>query len=107
MRSQQLERVANVFVGDWTVAITNQRWLDDNTATTTGMAKGAWLGDAFVELRVWLDGELAIERKDMNYRAADKDTLSGVTAAVHYTGPSAASGKSAKIWLTPFEVRWQ
>lgn len=71
MRNQQLERVANVFVGDWTVAITNQRWLDDNTATTTGMAKGAWLGDAFVELRVWLDGdgdalfgETAIEQPD-------------------------------------------
>jgi hypothetical protein len=43
--------------GDWTVAITNQRWLDDDTATTTGRARGAWLGDAFVDFRVWLDGD--------------------------------------------------
>jgi len=58
-------------------------------------------------LRVWLDGELAIERKEMNYRATDKVTLAGVAAAVHYAGPSAAGDKAAKIWLSPFEVRWQ
>ncbi len=58
-------------------------------------------------LRVWLDGELVIERKEMNYRASDKVTLSGVAAAVHHTGPSAASDKTAKMWLTPLAVRWQ
>lgn len=58
-------------------------------------------------LRVWLDGELAIERKNMNYRATDKVTLSSVVADVHYTGLPAAADKAAKIWLSPFEVRWQ
>ena len=58
-------------------------------------------------LRVWLDGELAIERKEMNYRAMGNITLSGVAAAVHFTGPFAAADKAAKIWLSPFEVRWQ
>lgn len=57
MKNEQLERVADIFVGDWTVAITNQRWLDDKTATTTGIAKGEWLGDAFVQLRAWFEGD--------------------------------------------------
>ena len=41
MRNQQLERLANVLVGDWTVAITNQGWLDDNTYGAT--AEASWL----------------------------------------------------------------
>ncbi len=58
-------------------------------------------------LRVWLDGELAIERKEMNYRATDKVTLSSVVADVHFTSSSAATDKPANVWLSPFEVRWQ
>ena len=57
MRNEQLERIAEVFVGDWSVVVTNQRWLDDPTAEATGSAKGEWLGDAFVQLRLWLDGD--------------------------------------------------
>ena len=57
MRNQQLQRVADLFVGDWTVSITNQRWLDDKTTTATGIAKGDWLGDAFVQLRAWFEGD--------------------------------------------------
>jgi hypothetical protein len=57
-------------------------------------------------LRVWIDGELAIERKDMNYRAGEA-SLSAVLADVHYTGPAVAGDKAAKVWLSPFEVRWQ
>lgn len=65
MRNEQLQRVADVFVGDWAVSITNQRWIEDKTATTTGTAKGEWLGDAFVQLRVWfanahLEGDLEV-----------------------------------------------
>ena len=57
MKNPQLESVADVFVGDWSVSITNQRWLDDKTKTTRGVAKGEWLGDAFLQLRVWLEGD--------------------------------------------------
>ena len=57
MRNEQLQRVAGIFVGDWSVSITNQRWIEDKTAATTGSAKGDWLGDAFVQLRVWLEGD--------------------------------------------------
>lgn len=59
MKNEQLQRVADLFVGDWSVADTNQRWLDDEAAITRGIAKGEWVGEAFVQLRVWLedDGE--------------------------------------------------
>ncbi len=57
MRNEQLQRVADVFVGDWNVAITNQRWVEDKTATTNGTAKGEWLGDAFVQVRLWFEGD--------------------------------------------------
>lgn len=57
MKNEQLQRVADVFVGDWNVVISNQRWVDDKHATTKGVAKGEWLGDAFVQLRMWFEGE--------------------------------------------------
>ena len=57
MRNEQLERIADVFVGDWSVVVTNQRWLDDANAEARGTAKGEWLGQAFVQLRLWLDAE--------------------------------------------------
>lgn len=57
MRNEQIQQVADVFVGDWTVSITNQRWIEDKAETTAGRAVGEWLGDAFVQLRVWLDGK--------------------------------------------------
>lgn len=58
-------------------------------------------------LRLWVDGALAIERKDVRYRAGDEAGLSAVAAEVHYTGPAVAADKAAKLWLSPFEVRWQ
>lgn len=58
MKNQKLERVADIFVDNWTVSITNQRWLDDPTVTP-GVAKGEWLGDAFVQLRIWLEVDSA------------------------------------------------
>jgi len=62
-------------------------------------------------LRVWVDGTLAIDRADMIYRAKPDVTISGVSVDVFYgSSPDdvqAASPKDAKVWLTPFEVRWQ
>ena len=62
-------------------------------------------------LRVWVDGTLAIDRTDMTYRAKPDVTISGVSVDVFYgSSPDdvqAASPKDAKVWLTPFEVRWQ
>ena len=37
-RNTEVERVAEIFIGDWTLTIANQRWLDDPTTVTSGMA---------------------------------------------------------------------
>lgn len=57
MRNEDLEKVAAIFVGDWTVSLTNQRWVEDKTATTSGVAKGDWLDDGFVRFRMWFEGK--------------------------------------------------
>ena len=55
-RNKDLERVAGIFVGDWTVTITNQWWLDDPSTVTTGQATCVWLGDAFLSMQAEIDG---------------------------------------------------
>jgi hypothetical protein len=55
-RNAELERLADVFVGAWTVSITNQWWLDDPSTVTPGRARGAWLGDSFVSVEAEIDG---------------------------------------------------
>lgn len=60
-------------------------------------------------VRVWIDGKLAVERTDVDYRAKADVTVSGVAADVFY-GTEDGSGpapKDAKVSLTPFELRWQ
>jgi Polysaccharide lyase 14 len=61
-------------------------------------------------LRVWVDGRLAVERTDLNYRMKPSVTLSGVVADVFYgteDGWGGAAPKDTKVSLTPFEARWQ
>jgi hypothetical protein len=55
-RNTELERVAEIFVGDWALTITNMWWLDEPTTVTSGTATGEWLGDSFVRLRADLSG---------------------------------------------------
>jgi hypothetical protein len=57
MRNPELERLAQVFAGDWTLTITNQWWLDDPATVTTGTASCGWLGDSFLRLQAELDGK--------------------------------------------------
>jgi hypothetical protein len=56
-RNADLERVADVFVGDWTLTITNQWWLDDPTTVTSGSATCAWMDDSFLRLQAEIDGK--------------------------------------------------
>ena len=62
-RNQELERLADIFVGDWALSITNQWWLDDPTEVTAGRATGEWLGSSFIRFRADINGpsELGIE----------------------------------------------
>ena len=55
-RNEQMQRVGEIFVGEWSLSITNMWWLDD-PSTVTGSARGEWLGDAFVRVQAELDGE--------------------------------------------------
>jgi hypothetical protein len=61
-------------------------------------------------LRVWVDGALVIDRTDMGYRAKAETAISGVAVDVFYgSGPDdakAAPPNEARVWLTPFELRW-
>jgi hypothetical protein len=62
-------------------------------------------------LRVWVDGVLTINRRDVAYRSKPQVAIGGVSVEVYRgSGPSdaqAAAGKAATVWLTPFEARWQ
>jgi hypothetical protein len=60
-------------------------------------------------LRVWVDGVLTVERTDATYRSKAGVTLSSVMADAHYSGGDAAGSapKDTKLWLSPFEIRWQ
>jgi hypothetical protein len=56
-RNAELERVAEIFVGEWTLTITNQWWLDDPTTITSGSATCEWLGDSFLRMQAEIAGE--------------------------------------------------
>ena len=57
LRNAELERVAEIFVGGWTLEVTNQWWLDDPSTVSTGTATCKWLGDSFVRPQAEFDGE--------------------------------------------------
>lgn len=56
-RNSELERVAEIFGGDWSVTITNMWWLEDPSTARTGIARCDWLGDSFLLLQVEFEGE--------------------------------------------------
>ena len=55
-RNEELSRLADVLVGDWTVTITNQWWLDDPSTVTAGEGRCEWLGDSFLRLQAHIEG---------------------------------------------------
>lgn len=56
-RNAELERVAEIFVGVWSLSVTNQWWLDDPATVTSGTATCGWLGDSFIRLEAEFDGK--------------------------------------------------
>jgi hypothetical protein len=59
-------------------------------------------------LRVWLDGELVYQKKNVLYRAMASVPISGVLAEA-VAGQPTQTGRpktSQKVWISPFEVRW-
>lgn len=67
-------------------------------------------GQADGILRVWVNGEIKVDRKDMMYRTRPGEGLLGVIANTHYASRDlnwAPAPKSTSILLSPFYVRWQ
>jgi hypothetical protein len=58
-------------------------------------------------LRVWLDGKLVLNRTGVVYRTRPDVTLSGVLAETNAGEPPAGKPGARRIWMTPFELRWQ
>lgn len=58
-------------------------------------------------LRLWMDGALVHERRDVAYRSTPEARVSGVLAEVAYARQPAKPPANAKVWLTPFELRWK
>jgi hypothetical protein len=59
--------------------------------------------------RIWVDGALVVDRRDLELRAGPGMTVSGVAASVFYGGEDAVARapRDTRIWLSPFEVRWK
>ena len=71
-RNADLQRLAAHFVGDFTITITNQWWVEDPDAVVTGTAHGSWIDDSFVRFKAWLEGkptwDFVFGRSDANDR---------------------------------------
>lgn len=58
-------------------------------------------------MRVWMDGSLVLERRNVAYRKDAAAKITAVLADVSYRRPPAKQSSNAKVWLTPFELRWK
>lgn len=61
-------------------------------------------------LRVWVDGAMKLERRNVAFRDSDDQGLKGVIADVHYGRPDlgwAPAPKTANLLMSPFELRWR
>lgn len=60
------------------------------------------------QLRLWVDGTMRIERKQISMRASDSVKIAGVIADISYGGLdlTTMAGKDTNLLLSPLEVRW-
>jgi hypothetical protein len=65
-------------------------------------------GESDGVLRIWMDGDLALERKDIAYRSKPEVGLNGVAAKVFYGAPDAIAWAPSEttIWISPLELGW-
>lgn len=56
-------------------------------------------------VRVWLDGKLLFENRNLSFRTGPESQIRGVLAEVAYTQQPPAKGSSG-VSVTPFEFRW-
>lgn len=89
LRSERRE--AELPVGQW-VAVDQEVVLN-----TPGRSDGA--------VRVWLDGKLRFESRNLSFRTGPESEIRGVLAEVAYTQQPPAKGNGG-VSITPFEFRW-
>ena len=60
-------------------------------------------------LRLWIDGELKVDRRNVQMRETADQRLTGISADLVYGNREPASGArtATKARLTPFELRWR
>lgn len=68
---------------------------------TPGVADGS--------TRVWVDGDMVVEKKWLNWRKSENLQLAGVMADVGYGVPRrvVSPPKDTKLYLSPMQLRWQ
>lgn len=57
-------------------------------------------------VRVWLDGKLRFESRNLALRTDRDAEIRGILAEVSYLGQPAAADGSGRVAITPFEFRW-
>jgi hypothetical protein len=65
-------------------------------------------------VRIWIDGDLRAELKDLDLRAVPDLFVQGAEGAVHFGRPlfgqthyPGRAKKTERVWITPFELRWK
>ena len=85
-----------------TLALEAGRWTEldqELVLNTPGQKNGI--------IRVWQNGTLVVERKDVVFRTRASAMISGVIAEAAAGDGTQGKPGSQKIWLTPFELLWQ
>lgn len=60
------------------------------------------------QLRVWRDGRIVLQKNDLVFRNKASELITGVLAEVVAGEPLPGTKPGPqKIWITPFELRWQ
>ena len=95
-------RGASIERGAWTFP--RGRWVEMQLEAVLNTP-----ADADGILRIWVDGKLRLERKDIAFRLHPSLGFDGVMADVFYGGKTAdwAAPQDAVIRLTSFELGWQ
>lgn len=77
------------------------RWIavdQEVILNTPGRSDGA--------LRVWLDGKLSLESRNVAFRGDKDAAIRGILAEVAYARPPASNEGSGRVSIAPFEFRW-
>jgi hypothetical protein len=66
-------------------------------------------GEENGELRIWIDGQLRLNRSNIRFRSARGLLINGVMADIFYGGNTKdwAAPKDTAILLSPFDLRWR